>query len=105
MQNLERLFGIQILDGAYLEVTNLLQFFAFAEQDAGLRGEFVAVREAERDVIPVAVQITKVSAQAVKGDSPLDGAGGERWQILLQKMMRRRQKLADFRRGSLFDVL
>ena len=104
MQNLESLFGIQIFDGAYLEITNLLQFFAFAEQNIGLRGEFVAVREAESDVIPVAVQITEVSAQAVKGDSPLDGAGGERRQSLLQKMMRRRQKLADFRRAGLFDV-
>lgn len=35
MQNLERVFGIQILDGTYHEVTNLLQSFAFAEQDAG----------------------------------------------------------------------
>lgn len=105
MQNLERYLGIQILDGAYLEVTNLLQFFAFAEQDAGLRGEFVAMRKAECNVIPVAVQITEISAQAVKGDSPLDGAGGERRQILPQKMMRRNQKLADFWRVSLFDVL
>ncbi len=85
MQNLERVFGIQILDGAYLEITDVLQVFAFAEQDAGLRGESVAVREAECDVIPVAVQITEVPAQAVKGKPPLDGAGGEGRQSLLQK--------------------
>ena len=88
----------------YLEITNLLQFFAFAEQDAGPRGKFVAVREAECDVIPMAIQITKVSAQAVKGDSPFDRAGGERRQNLLQKKMRRHQKLADFGWVGFFDV-
>jgi hypothetical protein len=62
------------------------------------------VREAERDVISVAVQIAKVSAQAVKGNPPLDRAGDERRQILLQKKMRRRQKLTDFRWIGLFDV-
>lgn len=104
MQNLERCFGIQIFDGTYLEVTDLLQSFALAEQNAGPWGKFVAVREAKCDVIPVAVQITEVSAQAVKGDSPFDGAGGERRQNLLQKKMRRQQQLADFRRVGLFDV-
>lgn len=83
----------------------MLQFFALAEQDAGLRGELVAMREAEGDMIPVAVQITKVSAQTVKGNPPFDSAGGERRQRLLQEKMRRRQKLADFRRVGLFDVL
>lgn len=104
MQNPERFFRIYILDRTDLEVANLLQVCAFAEQNAGLRGKFVAVRETECDVIPVAVQITEVSAQAVKGDPPFDSAGGERRQILLQKKMRRRQKLTDFRRVGLFDV-
>jgi len=73
-----------------LEITNLLQVFALAEQNIGLRGKFVAVWEAECDVISMAVQITEVSAQAIKGESPLDSAGGERRQILPQKKMRRR---------------
>lgn len=63
------------------------------------------MREAECDVIPVAVQITEVPAQAVEGDPPFDGAGGEGRQTLLQEKVRRRQKLADSRRVGIFDVL
>jgi hypothetical protein len=52
----------------------------------------------------MAVQITEVSAQAVKRNSPFDSAGSERRQVVLQKKMRLHQELADRRRIRFFDV-
>jgi hypothetical protein len=63
------------------------------------------VRKTERDEVFVAIQITKVAAQGVKGNSPFNGATGKRRQRFLQKKMRREKKLAHFRRICFFDIL
>lgn len=97
LQDLLRCFRIQIFDATDFEIANLFQMFAFAQQNIWQPRKFITVRKAERDVIAVPIQITKVFVKFVERNFPFDRAHGKRRQNFVQKMMGGKQKPANFR--------